>query len=305
MAVVKMKYMNIMADIDMFDEVVDNYLSRYDVEYENAMAENPKMSGLSPISYTSRYVDVLKMAESLNLPETPIDAGQMATDEAVRLINAIYQKQKDVKEQRAALLERKQQFGEFMEQAQTLFGIELDFTRLYNMEYVKFRYGRMPVDSQRKLELYIEKNLNAVFVPGAVKNGYVYGIYLMPATCEEKVDAVFFSLHFERIRLLDELSGSPEEAYAKAEDEIVEIDRQIFALSEAVDKFIAEYGEKAHMAYQKIKDMNARYCLRKFAAENRKRACGFGFHFVRLDDRIRREGPGKAGFKKRARYVRD
>lgn len=77
--------------------------------------------------------------------------------------------------------------------------------------------------------------------------------YLMPATCEEKVDAVFFSLHFERIRLLDELSGSPEEAYAKAEDEIVEIDRQIFALSEAVDKFIAEYGEKATWPIRKLR----------------------------------------------------
>ena len=46
---------------------------------------------------------------------------------------------------------------------------------------------------------------------------YVWGVYFVPATQAVKVDAVYSSLHFERMRIPDEYEGTPEGGRFQAE----------------------------------------------------------------------------------------
>ena len=55
-------------------------------------------------------------------------------------------------------------------------------------------------------------DLNAIFVEGERDESFVYGAYFVSPAEAQKVDAVFRSLHFERIELKDEFEGTP--AYA-------------------------------------------------------------------------------------------
>ena len=47
-------------------------------------------------------------------------------------------------------------------------------------------------------------DLNAIFVEGERDESFVYGAYFVSPAEAQKVDAVFRSLHFERIELKDE-----------------------------------------------------------------------------------------------------
>ena len=76
-------------------------------------------------------------------------------------------------------------------------------------------------------------DLGAIFVEGQRDESYVYGAYFVAPAETQKVDAVFRSLHFEKIELKDEFEGTPEQAYraldrvnAKIERELADLDRQ-------------------------------------------------------------------------------
>ena len=77
---------------------------------------------------------------------------------------------------------------------------------------IKFRFGRIPKEYWAKMEDYGYNDLATLFVKCTTDNDYVWGVYFVPESESDKVDAINTSLHFERTYIPDESKGTPVEA---------------------------------------------------------------------------------------------
>ena len=71
------------------------------------------------------------------------------------------------------------------------------------------------------------EHLERVFVSCSQDEEYVWGVYFVPRPQQDRVNAVFSSMHFERIYLENVYQGTPEAAYQELERQVGEIRQEI------------------------------------------------------------------------------
>lgn len=136
-----------------------------------------------------------------------------------------------------------------------LVGLNVSFRDLYELKYVKIRIGRLPAESEPKLQYYAGKTF--VFMPFERSVDYTYGIYLTPTNAADFADNIMNSLGFERTRLPDYLEENAENAYNKLAEEIKE---------KTVEKEELE-KELAYFTDMLKSDFNAVLCKLKYKAD--------------------------------------
>ena len=79
-----------------------------------------------------------------------------------------------------------------------MLGLKIPLSKIFSLEYIKFRFGKLPRDSYEKVMIGREGQ-QFIYMPSSIEEEYVWGIYFAPRGAIERVDATFASLHFERI----------------------------------------------------------------------------------------------------------
>lgn len=124
---------------------------------------------------------------------------------------------KDIENKYNELFEKKLRIEEALKdhstslmQVEKLAGLDTDFAELFACKYVKFRFGRLPIDSVLKLDYYDDKNF--ICYNFKEENGYSQILYFTPVADAVEVDDIFDSLFFERIHLPNYIRGDADEA---------------------------------------------------------------------------------------------
>ena len=224
--IVKMKFISITGPKNDIDRVTDQYLSKYEIQLENALSELKTTENLQPFVEINPYREALEKAKQLALyvkDQKPEDTPELSIEEifhTVRDANHDYMelraKENDWKVEREMLRERLLALAPFRP-------LNFNLHNVLQFRYIKFRFGRVPVDYYHRLEKYVYSDMDALFIEGGKDDSYVYGVYFVANKAADKTDSIFQSLHFERIYLPDEYQGNTEEAYQKLEREIEEI----------------------------------------------------------------------------------
>ena len=84
-----MKFLSVTGHKDDMDRVIDQYLSKHEMQYENALSELKTVSNLRPFMATNPYKDVYQQACLLtdSFPKETIDnAREITLDEAVAIV---------------------------------------------------------------------------------------------------------------------------------------------------------------------------------------------------------------------------
>ena len=105
--------------------------------------------------------------------------------------------------------------------------LDCNLHKVLHYKYIVYRFGRIAVEFYQKMQKYLMDDLGAIFVEGQRDDSYVYGAYFVAPAESQKVDAVFRSLHFEKIELKDEFEGTPEQAYRSLDREADKIAREL------------------------------------------------------------------------------
>lgn len=154
-------------------------------------------------------------------------------------------------------------------------GLNVSFRDLFEMKYVKLRIGRMPLDSERKLEYYSSKCL--IFLPLERGVDFVYGIYLTPVSEAQFTDEVMSSLGFERVRLPSYLQDNAEDAEKKLSEQIAAEEKEKEDLEKELAYLTEELGGDFRAVLCKLKVKADCYELRRKAviADNRFSFSGY------------------------------
>ena len=268
--IVKMKFINISGPRNDIDRVTDLYLSRYEIQLESALSELKTVDNLRPFVELNPYRDVLSKANQFVgylpnaddvTPDTSLGLDDMF--ELVRKANEDYQTLQEKKEKLKKKIEE-------LRAKQLIIApfrpMDCDLHRVLSYRYITYRFGRIAVEFYHKMQKYLMDDLNAIFVEGERDESFVYGAYFVSPAETQKVDAVFRSLHFERIELKDEFEGTPAYAYQSLEREIARVNLEIDELDKQAGEMLSDRAPQLIAARNRLEELSNNFDVRKLAA---------------------------------------
>ena len=267
--IVKMKFLNISGPRMDIDRVCDKYLSKYEMQLENAVTELKTTDNLLPFVEVNPYKDALAKAEQFAalLPESPGQIDQSMSKEAmlafIREINHDYL---DLVEKKELLNKKENDVRERLNVLEPFTPLDLELHKAMHYKYMKVRFGRIGVDYYKRLEKYLFGDLQAVFLEGTRNENYVYGCYFVSNVDTSKVDSAFNSLHFERITIPSEFIGTPKDACMSMQKDIEEVRKQMEEIDQKIEELVSSHAAKLLGTRKRLEELSNNFDVRKMAA---------------------------------------
>ncbi|MEG0108366.1 MAG: V-type ATPase 116kDa subunit family protein [Lachnospiraceae bacterium] len=268
--IVKMKFISLTGPKSDFDRVTNTYLSRHEIQLENALSELKTVDNLLPFTEVNPYKNDLATANQcvsyLRNQDAKFDHIKLTTKEALEVVYAADSIYQEIKQEETDLKAKRDALNEKLKIITPFRSLEFNLHQVLQYKYVKFRFGRVSLDYYYKLEKYIHEDLDIIFFEGGRDNNYVYGVYFVSKIQSEKLDAIFKSMHFERIFLPDDYTGTLMEACQELEKLILVITHKIEQIAEEISDSLEDGSEKLLAAQQVLEVLSNNFDIRKVAA---------------------------------------
>lgn len=267
--IVKMKFLSISGPRTDIDRVCDVYLSKYEMQLENAVTELRTTQNLLPFVEVNPYKEPLAKAEQFAglLPSGEYHTDHtLTTEEILALIRDVNHDYLDIQENKELLKKKKEELTGKLNVLEPFRSLDLDVHKVLHYRYMHVRFGRIDLDYYQKLEKYLFDDLNAIFLEGTRTENYVYGCYFAANSDTSRVDAVFNSMHFERITVSDEYIGTPQVACETLKEEIEETQKAIDQLEEDTRSLMESHASELMGARKRLEELSNNFDVRKMAA---------------------------------------
>lgn len=188
----------------------------------------------------------------------------MTIDEIKDYIKNIKSQIVNLSTQKSVQEENISHYKSVMAQFDNITNFNIDFDELFSCKYLKIRFGRLPKESYEKLKFFDDESF--LFFSFKIDNNYSWCLYITPCYCYKKVDEMFKSLFFERVRIPIYAHGTPDSnrSYVKSQlDKYIEmlnyVDKQIKELTANIEKIFIKI-------YSQIKFFSECFDNKKYAA---------------------------------------
>lgn len=265
----KMKFLSLTGPKADIDRVVNNYLSKYEIHLENALTELKEVQNLTPYIQINPYRELLNKANDFsNLLQTdaPIKPADISLPDAIDLITDLDRELTQITQKRSDLEDKREKLQVSMTTIQPFRELHYNLSSILDFHFIRYRFGRIPREYYGKFDNYVYENFDTVFYQCAVDDDYVWGVYFVPCSEAHKIDAVYSSMHFERIFIPDEYSGTPDEAYANLESSLKELNNQISACNAQIKTALEDDSSKILGARERLDALSENFDVRKMAA---------------------------------------
>ena len=290
----KMKFLSITGPKDDIDRVVERYLSKYEIQLENALSELKTVANLRPYLEINPYkaelqtaaaligeiqgvVDVhdvqegkaagaSKRAESQEMSIRQANQTGLSVEDAVNTIHSLDEQIKILRTEKDALETQVHSIEESMDRVIPFADLNYDLKDIMHFQYIKFRFGRMTHEYYNKFMDYVYDTIDTVVHKCQEDADYVWLVYFVPEPFCDKIDAIYASLHFERFFLPDEYEGTPVDATHELEHQLADLDEKMRHVDEEIRGALEAHTEDLRAAYQKLETYSKNFDVRKLAA---------------------------------------
>lgn len=258
MSIVKMVAATIAGKIEDFDKVVAKYIYDHDIHLENAISVLGNQKRLKVFNDSVQYDSIVKNAENIiklgNISQTENDvhiAGMKIEDMSAFLDNLnMMIEEKRLEEE--ALSKELEENKKSIESLKNMKNITCDIERLGNLEFIICRFGKMPRGGYKMLGTYLA-DMDIIFLKTDEDENNVWGFYFVSKQETKKVDDIFTSLYFERVKFPRGIGGSPEEICKSLLERNSEIIKEIEGIKEGTAEILKEYEDKLLDIYKTAK----------------------------------------------------
>jgi len=212
MSIERMKFVNIVGPIQGFDEFIIRHIINKDMQPVHALSFIEAVKSLKPFNENNNYEAVFRTLENLNryMKVRPAECDSKEIIELVKTPADIEKTTSYVRQMEESFADIEKKIGEnkaeisdnmrVLKQLIHVRDLEVELEQLYNLEYIKIRFGKLPKESYKKLDLIVE-SLDVIVITLSSDENDVWVCYLMPAAVAERIDNVMSSLYFERVRI--------------------------------------------------------------------------------------------------------
>ncbi len=270
MAVEKMKLLSILGRYDDLDRVIDICIESENFQPESASEFMGDSEGFSYLSEENPYSFRLMKAKEIfehfgTVPEFVEDCSQVDVEEANRRIDNLYETIKTITDHDTVVDTKIEDIKRAIEQLSHFEHMDINLDDVFDCDYIRVRFGRLPFDGFEKLKKY-NKDISSIFYPDSSDDVGYWGMYVTPIDRAAEADRVYASLFFERLRL-PSYSGTPATTLAKLKEELKVMQESKKEIDESGDNYFEEHTDLFNLYYSKIKTLNDSFEVRKFAAK--------------------------------------
>lgn len=226
MAIEKMKLLGIKGDSKNLDKFLANVLFKSDVQIEDAKKIYNKGWKLEYFEYDYKIKETLKKCENL-LNKTGVQFNKEADlvllenqvsniAEQINQINSNYDECIKIIENNQ---KQNQEAIEKIEEISKIEDLNIDMQKLYNLQYIKFRYGSIPKKNLEEIKKELE-NLNIILFEIKNEGDISWIIYFTTTEFVSSIDGIFNIQKFEREMLPDDLLRTPKEYIRNLKEQI-------------------------------------------------------------------------------------
>jgi len=265
----KMRFLSITGPKADFDRVIHKYLTKYDIHLENALTELSTSYNLKPFVENNPYKEFVNKSEELlkKIDHSGYTASEiMSPEQASEVINSAYSMLSDLNIKKRELKTQRHQLNEFLLQIEHFRHLDYDIKTIVNLKFIKFRFGKVPQEFYTRFSKYIYENLTTVFYECERDRDYVWGIYFVPAVDSVKIDAIYASMHFERIIIPDTYNGTPEETFKSIFAKITELNLQLDEIYAQIKEKLGDVSDQLLLANYTVSTLSKNFDVRKLAA---------------------------------------
>ena len=153
------------------------------------------------------------LADGLGIEIKEVDYDDVGLNISVdfdNYLSSVEEKLKELSDKKREIESSLKDHSEALMLAERLTGFDVRFSELFACQYIKTRFGRLPLDSLPKLEYYSERNF--IYYHFNDDEKYAQILYIAPVRDSAEIDDIFNSLFFERTRVPDYFEGDADEA---------------------------------------------------------------------------------------------
>ena len=213
-----MKAITISGNLEDFDRVADRYIYGRDIHLENAMSVFHDTRGLKEFKETNEYDSIVRSLTSILALADITDTGGgmadegMTTDEIRGFIGRMEKSINNEKARDEQLKKLMEDNKKVMKSLEPLSGVDSDLSRLPTMEFVSYRFGRLPKTGYITMQTYLTDGEFVFFETSKDEKG-VWGFIFTPSKQQQKIDDIFRNLYFEQVEIPSEFDGTPKQVY--------------------------------------------------------------------------------------------
>lgn len=269
----KMQFLSITGPKADFDRVVDTYLSKYEMHLENALTEVKNAQGIAPFTEENPYKQeigqirsILKDYGNVITGEKKAEPKAVSLEEAVSIVRETTETLSSCMEEKNGLKEQLARMDASYRKIVPFIGLNYDIEKILQFDNVKYSFGRMPLEYYKKLQDYVYDSLDALILECTRDREFVYVLYFVPRREEDKVDAVFASMYFEKIFIPDEYKGTPEQAINQLHQQMKDCQEKIFAIDVKIAEVLETRAPEILGASERLERYATTFDVRKYAA---------------------------------------
>ena len=253
-----MKLLSVVGKEENINSFIINYLLESGLQPENAIKVFEKGWNLSYFTYDNTARELQKefqeLAKKLNVPDRNIE-------EDISLKHSLEEIKEDLEHRKERftqieleLQEKEKRIVEIENQKKILQywkGFHIRLEDLYNLRYMRFRYGKVSKENYEKVVNELE-DIDAIVLKLGEEEETVWLLYFTTVNYSKQADSFFNIAKFERVWIDKELIGEPIETIKKLENEQEELTKQIKELESQKAEKKAEFEKDLPMLEQEV-----------------------------------------------------
>lgn len=265
----KMNFLSITGPKADIDRVVNTYLCKYEIHLENALSELTTVESLTPFLDVNPYRDALNsintIYEELKTPPSTSNRSP-GIETALSTVKEIRSQADQLQKEQSELEEKCSSLEESLRIIRPFRNIDYDISSILHLKYIHFHFGRIEKQYYEKFKKYIYDNLNTIFLKCDEDDQYVWGVYFVPKHDAHKIDAAYSSMHFEKIFVPDNYTGTAQQAFSSVNKQYEDALKHLEAQKQKYQRFLADQAETIVTARNTLLQFSRNFDVRKAAA---------------------------------------
>jgi len=266
--IAKMKFVSISGHASAMNHVIDNYLSRYDIQLEHVDTYGllKPFTTLNPYSLTLKKADMLSTITG----PTPFLYMPLSVEDAVNLVETAYKFHEQRNDELRTLEAKIATINEYVNNLNIFASIDINLHELESFIFIRYQFGKLPLTHFLQYEKFLADDDKSFFTVTKRCKDFIYGIYFTPSKYSETIDSVFASLKFEPIPIastcLDEsIPGTPKHLIKYWTNNQQRIEEDINILTNNVLEEAVGSINRLAVACRKVKNVYRVFDIKKFA----------------------------------------
>ncbi len=270
MSIEKVKLLGIKGNSKDLDRFLANVLFNSDVQIEDAKKIYNKGWKLEYFEYDYKIKETLKKCENLlnklQIKYTKETDMVLLENKVLDISNKIDEFEKKYDDYVKKIASNEKQNEEDIikiEEASRLENIDFDMKKLYDLQYIKFRYGSIPKKNLEEIKKELEK-LNIILLEVKDEGDLSWIIYFTTTEFVSEVDGIFNIQKFERELLPEDLVRTPKEYLRNLKEQIKQRERENNENNIQIEKLKKEGMTKILSLYRELQTYDKINTIKKY-----------------------------------------